>query len=127
MSEKKVLDNIMNREGGIPRALNVGIEGRVYHGDHSTAMVAYFEPNAGGKLHQHPQEQWGFVIEGSGWRVHEDHEIPCQKGDFWVTPGGILHTVRAGAEGLVLLDIFAPAREDYRQSGAGWGDAQMQD
>ncbi|MCB0009898.1 MAG: cupin domain-containing protein, partial [Anaerolineales bacterium] len=123
MSEKKVLDNIMNREGGIPRALNVGIEGRVYHGDHSTAMVAYFEPNAGGKLHQHPQEQWGFVIEGSGWRVHEDHEIPCQKGDFWVTPGGILHTVRAGAEGLVLLDIFAPAREDYRQSGAGWGDA----
>ena len=78
-------------------------------------------------LHQHPQEQWGFVIEGSGWRVHEDREIPFQKGDFWVTPGGVLHTVRAGAEGLVLLDIFAPAREDYRESGAGWGDAKMEE
>ena len=127
MTEDKKLFNLHDKERGIPRALNVGIEGRVYHGDHSTTMIAYFEPNASGKLHKHPHEQWGFVIEGSGWRVQEDREIPAQKGDFWITPGGVLHTVKAGPEGLVLLDVFAPAREDYREAGSGWGAANMEE
>ena len=42
-------------------------------------------------------------------------------GDFWRTPGGVVHGLRAGPEGCRVLDIFAPPREAYRTAGSGFG------
>ena len=118
--------NLYDLEAGIPRALNNGIKGQVFHGDQSTFMIARFGPNMPGKIHKHPHEQWHIVLEGSCTRIHGDEEVACKQGDFWVTLGDTMHTVISGDEGLVLLDFFAPARDDYRQAGAGFGDSTYQ-
>jgi quercetin dioxygenase-like cupin family protein len=78
------------------------------------------EPNAEGRMHSHPEEQWGIMLEGEGVRVQDGVEVPVKKGDFWRTPGGVPHTFRAGPAGAKVLDVFAPPREEYRQAGSGF-------
>ena len=119
--------NINDLKAGISRALNNGIKGQVFHGEQSTMMIARFGPNMPGRIHKHPHEQWHYVLEGSCTRVHEEEEVACKQGDFWVTPGNTMHTVIAGDDGLILLDFFAPAREDYKQAGEGFGNATYQE
>ena len=126
MAEIDDLFNVDDLVAGIPRALSNGIKAQVFHGDQSTFMIARFGPNMPGRMHKHPHEQWHFVLEGSCTRVHGDEKVECKKGDFWVTHGEVMHTVVAGDDGLVLLDFFAPARDDYRESGAGFGDSTYQ-
>jgi len=113
-------------EAGIPRTLNSGVQAQVFHGDQSTMMIARFGPNMPGRIHKHPHEQWHFVLEGSCTRVHEGEEVFCKQGDFWVTLGDTMHTVISGDDGLVLLDFFAPARDDYREAGEGFGKSTYQ-
>jgi quercetin dioxygenase-like cupin family protein len=35
-------------------------------------------------------------------------------GDLYLIPGGVVHRVVAGEEGLRALDIFTPVRDEYR-------------
>lgn len=107
---------------GIARTLCAGVTTRVFPGDQAMVSVVRFEPNSEGKLHDHPEEQWGVLLEGSGVRIQGDEEIPIGKGDFWRTPGGVPHTMRSGPDGLVVLDVFAPPREEYKTAGSGFGD-----
>ena len=74
-----------------------------------------------GKVHSHPQEQWGFLIEGSGIRIQGNEEIEVNKGDFWQTPGGVEHGIIGGPEGAKILDVFSPPRDEYKISGSGFG------
>lgn len=111
---------------GISRMLSSGVKAQVFHGEQSTMLIARFGPNMRGRIHKHPHEQWHFVLEGSCTRIHEGEEVACKQGDFWVTLGGTMHTVIAGDEGLVLLDFFAPMREDYKESGEGFGNSTYQ-
>lgn len=123
MAQEHDIFNLNDLTAGIPRALSNGIKAQVFHGDQSTMMIARFGPNMPGRLHKHPHEQWHLVLEGSCTRIHDGEEVECQKGDFWVTRGNTIHTVVAGPEGLLLLDFFAPARDDYREPGEGFGKA----
>lgn len=113
--------NLDDMAQGIARTLCQGVTTRVFHGDQAMISVVRFEPNAEGKLHHHPEEQWGVLLEGSGVRIQGDEEIPVSKGDFWRTPGGVPHTMRSGPDGLVALDVFAPPREEYKKAGSGFG------
>ena len=61
------------------------------------------------------------LLEGTITRVQDGEEVEAVAGDFWRTPGGVPHTVRAGAKGALVLDIFAPPREVYLQPGEGFG------
>ena len=106
---------------GIARTLCEGVTTRVFPGDQAMVSVVRFEPNAEGTLHEHPEEQWGVLLEGSGVRVQGGEEIPVAQGDFWRTPGGVTHTMRSGPDGLVVLDVFAPPREAYKKAGSGFG------
>lgn len=108
----------------IPRQLAEGFAASVYPGDQAMISIVTAAPNASGALHDHPEEQWGFCLEGSGVRVQGGEEVPFQKGDFWRTPGGVPHTMRAGPDGCRVLDIFAPPRDAYRQAGSGFGTAE---
>ena len=106
---------------GIARTLCEGVTTRVFPGYQAMVSVVRFEPNAEGTLHEHPEEQWGVLLEGSGVRVQGGEEIPVAQGDFWRTPGGVTHTMRSGPDGLVVLDVFAPPREAYKKAGSGFG------
>ena len=106
---------------GIPRELTEGITARVFAGDQAMLSVVTLAPHAEGKIHDHPEEQWGVMLEGEGVRIQDGREVPVKKGDFWRTPGGAPHGLRAGALGATVLDIFAPPRAEYRKAGTGFG------
>ena len=73
-----------------------------------------------GVMHQHPEEQWGLVLEGSATRYQGNIEFEIKKGDFFRTPPNVGHTMKAGPDGVRVLDIFAPIREEYLKPGEGF-------
>lgn len=113
--------NLSDPDQGISRQLAEGIATRVFAGEQAMLSVVRFEPNAEGRIHSHPEEQWGVMIEGSGVRIQDGREVPVRAGDFWRTPGGVSHGLRAGPSGATVLDVFAPPRQEYRQAGRGFG------
>ena len=121
MSQKKFFNNINDLESGVKRILGEGVSTRIFCGDQAMLSIVTIEPNAKGKIHSHLQEQWGFLIEGSGIRIQGNEEIQIKKGDFWQTPGGVDHGIIGGPEGAKILDIFSPPRDEYKISGSGFG------
>lgn len=113
--------NLNDTESGVKRELAPGITTRIFPGEQAMLSVVTLAPNAEGKIHHHPEEQWGVLLEGSAVRVQGGEEIEVKKGDFWRTPGNVPHTIRAGAEGAVVLDVFSPPRDAYRKAGSGFG------
>jgi len=122
MTQEIYFNNIYDLDSGIKRVLGDGISTRIFCGDQSMLSIVTIEPNAKGQIHSHPQEQWGFLIEGSGIRIQGGEEVVIKKGDFWQTPGGIDHGIIGGPEGAKVLDIFSPPRDEYKKSGSGFGD-----
>lgn len=115
--------NLNDPAQGIARVLAEGITTRVFPGDRAMLSIVRLEPNAEGKMHHHPEEQWGVLLEGSAERIQGGVKTTVKSGDFWRTPGDVPHTVKAGPEGAVILDIFSPPREEYRKAGSGFGTA----
>lgn len=113
--------NLHDMDQGIARELAEGIATRIFPGAQAMLSVVRLEPGAQGKIHNHPQEQWGVMLEGSATRIQGGEEHAVKAGDFWCTPGDVPHGIRAGAEGAVILDVFAPPRDEYRQAGKGFG------
>ena len=113
--------NLDDGSQGIRRTLAEGIETRLFAGESAMISVVRAAPGSAGKIHEHPQEQWGVLLEGGGTRIQDGVEHPVAAGDFWRTPGGMDHGFRAGSEGAVILDIFSPPREEYRKAGSGFG------
>ncbi len=113
--------NLHNDNQGIKRELTAGINTRIFAGDNVMLSVVRIEPHTEGTLHSHPEEQWGVVLEGACVRIQDGKEISAKAGDFWCTRGGIEHSVRTGEQACVVLDIFSPPREEYKQAGGGYG------
>ena len=70
---------------------------RIFAGEQAMLSVLTLAPNAKGKVHSHPEEQWGIMLEGDGVR-----------------------TLKAGPKGGPALDVFAPPRDEYRKPGPGF-------
>lgn len=90
-----------------------GVAARAVHGEESTVAVVELDPESLVPEHRHANEQLGLVISGSlTFRVGgETRELG--PGSTWRIPGGVPHEVRAGAEGAVVVDVFAPPRADW--------------
>jgi len=121
VSQREEFHNLDHPEDGLFRELAPGISTRIFAGEHAMLSIVTIAPDTEGQLHQHPEEQWGVLLEGSAVRIQGGEEIPVRKGDFWRTPGGVPHTMRAGPEGAKVLDIFSPPRPEYRIPGKGFG------
>ena len=113
--------NVNDPSTGIFRELAAGLTTRIHPGEQAMLSVVSIAPGAEGTMHSHPEEQWGIMLEGSGMRTQDGAEIPVAAGDFWRTPGGVVHGLRAGPEGCKVVDIFAPPRDAYRTAGSGFG------
>jgi len=122
MSQADEFHNIDDLADGILRELAPGLSTRIFAGEHAMLSIVTIAPHAEGVMHHHPEEQWGLLLEGSAVRIQGGEEIMVQKGDFWRTPGGVPHTMRAGPQGARVLDIFSPPRPQYRVAGKGFGD-----
>jgi len=122
MSENRYF-NYLNPVGGIPRSLTDGMKSNIFFGDNVMISIVEIEPDTAGKMHSHPEEQWGILLEGSGFRTQEGIETAVSAGDFWLTPGNVEHTFRAGPQGARVLDVFSPPRQEYRDGAEGFGNA----
>ena len=114
--------NMSDVKQGIKRNLAPGLAARIFVGDQVMISLVSIEPNAEGRTHSHPEEQWGVLLAGDGVRTQGAKDYPVSVGDFWRTPGGVTHSFRAGGVGARILDIFSPPREDYKKSGTGFGN-----
>ena len=84
------------------------------------AMINYIvmEPGAVVPLHSHPHEQLGYVISGSIAMNIAGEVTVLGPGDGYTLAGGVEHGGTAGADGCVVVDVFAPVREDYAARAA---------
>jgi quercetin dioxygenase-like cupin family protein len=62
--------------------------------------------------HVHPNEQYSVVLTGALQFVFDDHEEPVSAGEMIFIPGNVPHSAVA-LEDSVVLDFFAPRREDW--------------
>jgi quercetin dioxygenase-like cupin family protein len=77
--------------------------------------VVEIEPHAELPEHSHENEQLGIVLRGSiTFRVGNE-ESTIDAGGTWTIPTGTPHSVRGGAGGAIVLDIFAPVREEWKR------------
>ena len=92
------------------------VHGRVVHGEKITLGVIELDPNSHVPEHQHENEQLGMCLRGSlGFRVgDETRELAA--GDTWSIPSNVPHEVQVGPEGAVVIDVFVPTREDWREA-----------
>jgi quercetin dioxygenase-like cupin family protein len=121
MSQKQEFHNLDDPSDGLFRELGKGLEARIFTGEHAMLSVVNLAPGSEGKLHHHPEEQWGVLLEGTAVRVQGDEEFHVKRGDFWRTPGNVPHTLKAGPNGCRVLDIFSPPRPEYKNPGSGFG------
>ena len=113
------------KRGGIPRQLAEGLSARVFPGEHLMLSVVEIAPGSVSPVHAHPNEQWGVCLEGEWVRIQDGVEHHVKAGDFWQTPPNVPHGGRTLDTRCVVLDIFAPPREEYRQPGQGLGAATV--
>ena len=113
--------NIKDMTQGLRRELSSGISTRIFFGENVMLSVVEVAANTEATPHNHPEEQWGLILEGECVRIQGGREVPVRAGDFWHTPGGMPHTVRTGDKPAVILDIFSPPRKAYETSGKGYG------
>ena len=93
----------------------------MFCGEQAMLSVVRIEPHTTGKVHSHPEEQWGVLLKGACVRIQGGEEVAMTAGDFWHTPGGVPHGIRTAESGATVLDVFAPPREEYRKPGEGFG------
>ena len=63
--------------------------------------------------HSHPHEQAGYIVSGNVILDSEGKKTILTAGDSYAIPGGASHAVTATEESLI-VDVFSPPREDYR-------------
>ncbi|MGB5216496.1 MAG: cupin domain-containing protein [Anderseniella sp.] len=121
MARSKIeLFNLDSEEGGIFRQLAEGMSTTIFPGENAMLSVVRIDPHAMGEMHKHPEEQWGVMLSGSATRYQDEEEFQINKGDIWRTPPNAMHTMKAGPDGAVVLDIFSPVRKEYLSPGVGF-------
>jgi quercetin dioxygenase-like cupin family protein len=85
------------------------VKGAATGGAFSTLMVRIAP--AGAMLpHRHDgQAEQHFVVSGGGTADLAGRKVDYAPGALMVIPRGTLHSLEAGAEGLVLMAVFSPA------------------
>lgn len=96
-----------------------GITGSVRLGDQLSAALFRLEPGAVVPRHQHLNEEFGQVLEGS-LELEVDAEVSSLAvGDSFLIPGDVPHAAVAGADGCLLLECYAPPRNPFLPAEPG--------
>ena len=83
-------------------------------GEKCMMMINTIEPGLPTPAHSHPHEQIGYLQEGEGDLYMGDEKIHIKAQCTFVAPPNIPHNFDAtGGKPAVLIECFAPPREDY--------------
>lgn len=91
-----------------------GILARTVDGGRLSLAVVELEPGSVVREHSHENEQLGLVVSGSVTFRIDNETRELGPGGTWQIPPNAPHEVRAGHEGAVVIDAFAPARDDWQ-------------
>jgi quercetin dioxygenase-like cupin family protein len=90
-----------------------GINVRLVNGERLSLGVVELDPGAVVQEHSHEHEQLGMVIHGTMTFRIGDETQELGPGETWTIPSNVPHEATAGPEGAVVIDVFAPVREDW--------------
>ena len=92
-----------------------GVTGRPLFGDGAMLNLIEFAPGSTVPLHSHEHEQLGLVLRGTQVLIVDGKEHALGPMQGYVLPGRVEHSAYCGPEGALVLDVFRPVREDYRE------------
>jgi quercetin dioxygenase-like cupin family protein len=93
-----------------------GVHGRVVHGRRISLGVVELDPGSVVPEHSHEHEQLGICLSGSLVFRVGDETAAIRAGQTWCIASNVPHEVHAGPEGAVVIDVFAPPRDDWREA-----------
>lgn len=89
------------------------IERVIYTAENMQTIIYHFPPNKVFPVHSHDKhEQLGYLVSGKMGFMVGGEERTLLPGDFYRAPIGVEHNAWTMDEPSVLLDFFAPPRED---------------
>jgi len=97
-------------------ALGEGVSAQALFGEGAMLNLVELMPDALIPPHSHPHEQLGVVLRGQLKFVVAGHEHVLAEMDAYALPGDVEHQAQAGSQGALVLDVFQPVREDYRDA-----------
>ena len=105
--------NVMHYADSQPVDLGGGVTRRILAYNEGIMMVEVAMETGGiGTPHTHPHVQSSYVRSGKFRFTIDGKDVEVTEGDTLVFPSGILHGTVCLEKG-VLIDIFAPMREDF--------------
>jgi quercetin dioxygenase-like cupin family protein len=90
-----------------------GVASRTLSGERLSLGIVELDPGAVVPEHHHEHEQLGMVISGAEQILIADETRDLGQGVTWSIPSNVPHEVTAGPDGAVVIDVFAPVREDW--------------
>ena len=107
------MSNLVDLADTVPIQVWEGVVARRVQGEKLTLAVVELAPDAVVPEHRHANEQCGLVIEGEVKFRIADEERVLGPGGTWRILGDVPHSVLTGPGGAVVIDVFAPARDDW--------------
>ena len=89
------------------------VRARKIEGERQTLAVVELAPNALVPEHRHESEQIGICIEGSITFTIDGETRELGPGGTWRILSNRPHVARAGPDGAIVIDVFAPTRSDW--------------
>lgn len=96
-----------------PQDIWEGVVVRAVHGERITLGVVELEPSSVVPEHSHGNEQLGMVLSGTVTFRVGDESRELGPGGTWRIPANVPHEVETGPGGAVVIDVFAPTRDDW--------------
>lgn len=82
------------------------------HGAHTMICEFVIDKGAVIPMHDHPNEQTGYLVSGRLEFAIEDEVMVAEPGTAWNLAAGLSHGARA-LETCLVVEVFSPVREDY--------------
>lgn len=89
------------------------VTARVVHGERMSLAVVELPPGAVVPEHSHHNEQMGVLLRGSVTFTIGNEQDQLSPGAAWRILANVPHCVEAGPDGAVVVEAFAPRREDW--------------
>ena len=91
-----------------------GVLARALNADRVTIGFVDIEPNVLVPEHRHENEQVGFVLRGSVTMMVDGQSRELRVGETYTIASQLPHSAKAGADGVSVVDVFAPVRQDWK-------------
>ena len=97
----------------VPQQIWDGVVGRTVHGERVTFSLVELDAGTTVPEHSHVNEQVGMILDGSLTFTVGGETRVLGRGQAWCITGHVAHSVVAGPEGAVVVEVFSPVRDDW--------------